>query len=275
MEPSTAIRHIDWPRGYSPIAGRLLRGVAVSWLALLAAAAILIGARRLGGALGEPLSQPTLVAWACFLGAAAHLFRAACCRLTPSRTRAGRLALAAVPSGVLVLSAAGLSLEGSTPGGLVALWGILALEEGWSWRQIWRQSVAPDLSPLAMQSLVESLDATPWAGDEVMESDAEGAISQRIVRRRLADGAEIIEGWVRADFAIAERHASSHVAICPPLGCLPECYAEQSDGPPAEIKVAQVLPYGVRFEIKLDAPAEEPSAVIVEFSIQAGVRAAD
>jgi hypothetical protein len=275
MEPSTAIRHIDWPRGYSPIAGRLLRGVAVSWLALLAAAAILIGARRLGGALVEPLSPPTLVAWACFLAAAAHLFRAACCRLTPSRTRAGRLALAAVPSGVLVLSAAGLSLEGSTPGGLVALWGILALEEGWSWRQIWRQSVAPDLSPLAMQSLVESLDATPWAGDEVMESDAEGAISQRIVRRRLADGAEIIEGWVRADFAIAERHASSHVAICPPLGCLPECYAEQSDGPPAEIKVAQVLPYGVRFEIKLDAPAEEPSAVIVEFSIQAGVRAAD
>jgi hypothetical protein len=42
------------------------------------------------------------------------------------------------------------------------------------------------------------------------------------------------------------------------------------DGPPAQIKVAQVLPQGVRFEIKLDEPGTEASDVLVEFSIQYG-----
>ncbi len=48
---------------------------------------------------------------------------------------------------------------------------------------------------------------------------------------------------------------------------MPQCYAEQMDGPPARLKVAQVLAYGVRFEIKLEEPAEEPTSVVIEFSI--------
>ena len=94
------------------------------------------------------------------------------------------------------------------------------------------------------------------------------SICQQVVRRREQDGSETIVGWLRTTVPAAARHAAAHVAICPPFGGLPECFAEQMDGPPARIKVAQVLPHGVRFEIKLDEPAAEATDVLVEFSIQ-------
>jgi hypothetical protein len=89
-----------------------------------------------------------------------------------------------------------------------------------------------------------------------------------VVRRCEPDGSETIAGWLRAAVPAAARHATAHVAICPPFEGLPECFAEQMDGPPAQVKVAQVLPHGVRFEIKLDERAAEASDVLVEFSIQ-------
>jgi hypothetical protein len=70
------------------------------------------------------------------------------------------------------------------------------------------------------------------------------------------------------EFIANQRHGTAHVAICPPLARTPLCDAEPSDGPPAQVHVAQVLPYGVRIEIKLDQPAEEACRVTVELSIR-------
>src|SRR5262249_57491497 len=104
---------------------------------------------------------------------------------------------------------------------------------------------------------------------EDVESQEDEATTQSITRRTDRDG-EVIEGWIRVAFATAERHAAGHLAICPPMDRRPACFAEQASGPAAEIKIAQVLCHGVRFELKLDEPAAERSSVVVEFAIREG-----
>ena len=45
----------------------------------------------------------------------------------------------------------------------------------------------------------------------------------------------------------------------PPLPVVPELSVKQIDGPEARVKTAQLLPYGVRLDLKLVAAAEEPT----------------
>jgi hypothetical protein len=102
---------------------------------------------------------------------------------------------------------------------------------------------------------------------EEIEEDREG-ILQRVVRRRDEDGGEVMEGWLLAEFPAGERQAAAHLAICPPFARVPACDAEPVEGPSSQLKVAQVLPYGVRFEVKLDDPADAPCAVTIEFLVR-------
>ena len=104
------------------------------------------------------------------------------------------------------------------------------------------------------------------ADSEPAEEAVRGVL-QQMTRRREEQG-EVIEGWLCVEFLPQQRHAAAHVAICPPLARTPVCYGEPADGLPAQVKVGQALPYGVRFEVKLDQPAEEAGSVTVEFSIQ-------
>ena len=67
-------------------------------------------------------------------------------------------------------------------------------------------------------------------------------------------------------FAPGQRTASLHVAFCPPFARTPEVSAQQLDGPAVRIKTGQLLPYGVRLDLKLSAAAEMPSGVLLRFS---------
>lgn len=275
MDARTATLGVDSPAINSLAAVALARAVAVAGFSLLALGGFVILLRRLSGALGAPLSFGTLLACACLLAMAALLFRAMFQRPAWARQRWGEYLFCALPSGVLLPWAIGLSAPG-TGGGLVALWGVLLLEEGWSWGQLRRRGPAArpilakpshvaELPLSAVSELSQSL-TEPDSLNEADESDE--AICQQVVRRREPDGSETIAGWLRAEVPAAARHATAHVAICPPFEGRPKCFAEQMDGPPAQIKVAQVLPHGVRFEIKLDEPGAEAADVLVEFSIQ-------
>jgi hypothetical protein len=268
---------IDSPPVDSLAVAALARAVAVAGFSLLALGGVVILTRRLSGALAAPLSFGTLLACACLLAAAALVFRVAFHPPARSRERWGEYLFCALPSGVLLLWALGLSAPG-TGGGLVALWGVLLLEEGWSWGQLRRRMpVAPRLESKASNLGELPLSAVTETGQSLTESESlaeadepDEAIFQQVVRRRESDGSETIAGWLRAEVPAAARHATAHVAICPPFAGLPQCFAEQMDGPPAQIKVAQILPHGVRFEIKLDEPGDEAADVLVEFSIQYG-----
>ncbi len=67
-----------------------------------------------------------------------------------------------------------------------------------------------------------------------------------------------MSGWLRMPFAAGQRTGSVHVAFCPPLRATPELLVEQIGGPEARVKTAQLLPYGVRLDLKLAVAAEEP-----------------
>lgn len=281
MDARTATLGIGSPAIASPdvdslAAAALARAVAAAGFSLLALGGVVILSRRLSGALAAPLSFGTLLVCACLLVAAALVFRAAFQPPARFRERWAEYLFYALPSGVLLLWAIGLSAPG-TGGGLIALWGVLLLEEGWSWGQLRRRvPVAPPLESKASNaelplSAVSDLGQSLTESESLAEADEpDEAICQQVVRRRESDGGETIAGWLRAEVPAAARHATAHVAICPPFEGLPQCFAEQMDGPPAQIKVAQVLPHGVRFEIKLDEPGALAADVLVEFSIQYG-----
>lgn len=276
MEATAAIGGNRWLDG-SHI-DRLARTAILVMLALLAIFGLLLVARRASGALVEALPPPTLMALGLALAGAGVLMR---CVLTAGvQTEAGRVAAWSVPSAVLLLWVLGVTLPGSSPLGLLAFSGLILLEEGWSWGRFRRGDAGtgrPVVIPAReLSQSLGALEAEPseQAGSfpvHVRLDDGpagyEGAVSQQMVRRHEESG-EVLSGWTRVDFMVAQRVAAAHVAICPPLEHDPTCYAEQQDGPPAQVKVTQAMSYGVRLEIKLDEPAEVPTSVIVEFSIQ-------
>jgi hypothetical protein len=184
-----------------------------------------------------------------------------------ARSRGTQYVLWALPSAVLLVWAGGVSLAGTSSLGLVALVGTLLVEEGWSWGSL-RLRAGREGSRLAPPAVIPPATAgINIRAAQLVADERDETVTQQLVRRQ-GDGGEVIEGWVRVDFAASQRHAIAHVAICPPLVRVPKCYAEQFDGPSAALKIAQVLVHGVRLELKLDEPAEEPGGVYVEFSIQ-------
>jgi hypothetical protein len=213
------------------------------------------------------------MAAALFLALAAIMFRRWVAAEVDAARPSTRYVLSAVPTVVLALWVIGLLLPGTSAGGVIALVGLLVIEEAWAWRITWRGAravvVAPIAEPIDGQrvpmeapalgaSVVEELD------DEINEQEG---LLQRAVRRR-EDGGEVIEGFLVAEFAAGERQTAAHLAICPPFARVGVCDAEPVDGPASQVKVAQVLPYGVRFEVKLDEPADEPCTVTIEFVVR-------
>ncbi len=271
MEASSAFAAPIDRRFDAPVLARLGRVLALSALGMLVVAGLVIFTRRAAGALSQPLSPAVLAALGLALAGLAVLFRRTFSGIPIARATA--YVLWAAPSVVLLIWAAAVSLEGSDTLGLVALFGVLLLEEGYSWGRL---PAKFDVPQQRGKTPIASLDPRPVVvppADEVgdvaaLEADRDEAVTQHVIRRQDGTG-EAIEGWLRVEFAAAQRHATAHLAICPPLDRVPECFAEQMDGPPAQIRIAQVLAYGVRFEIRLDQPSEEPASVFVEFSIQA------
>jgi hypothetical protein len=272
MDVPIAVCRADFAPADSPFSQKLARTMAGALLALLALAGLLICIRRAGGALVEPLPPQVLVGLGGLLALAALAFRFALPATSGVLARRAVFYLCwALPTAVLALWAVGLSLHEASTSGMVGLCGLMLVEEGWSWGRLWQNRLVPrernlQASPPRQTEL--ELTAPIVRTSLLEEPDAQlDAISQHLVRRKLPDGGETIEGWIRAEFSGGQRHATAHLAICPPLDRVPECFAEQMDGPPAQVKVAQILPYGARFEIKLDKPALDPANVIVEFSI--------
>ena len=275
MEASTATRRASWSDDALDPLPALARVLSATVLALVAVSAAVIWLRRSEGVLTAPLPALALFAAGAVVGLAAFAFRRGCVTtFGVDRGQLSSLASFAVPTVVSLLAAGALSLGGSSPAGLLALWLVVGAAEASSWGIALRRpraartgEVRELLEPPARRPLVTAEELTQLG--ELQENPIEDLSNlQHFVRRRDENGAEVIEGWIRAEFAASQRHATAHLAICPPFDRTPECYAELGEGPSGEVKVAQVLPWGVRLEIKLDEPTAEPTTAPVEISIQ-------
>jgi len=111
-------------------------------------------------------------------------------------------------------------------------------------------------------------DATVAPAAEADEVPAEEVL-QHLTRRKSIAGEEELVGWVRMPLAVGQRTGNVHVAFCPPFARIPKLVVEQIEGPEARIKTALLLPYGVRFDLKLAAAAFQSGSVLVHFSAKA------
>jgi hypothetical protein len=131
---------------------------------------------------------------------------------------------------------------------------VLAVEETWCLTRLaWRER---------RPAVMAKEDVSPLLRDDGAE--------QHLTRRLGALGDETIAGEVRLRFAAGQRTAEAHVAFCPPLPRRPEVEFAVAAGPPARLEIGQLLPQGVRFDVKLAQAAAAPTSIVVRFEARSG-----
>jgi hypothetical protein len=199
-------------------------------LGLLCAAAVLIVWRRLAGALVNPLGPAALLS-----AGAVSIAAAATIRLNHRLDRAVMI----VTSLVTAVLIGGLCLPGTPLVAVIVVGLFFVAEEGWAWSYLRHRGNAQRPSEQIIQQLTRTL---------------------------ASDGTESLSGLLRTPIAAGQRTANVHVAFCPPLAATPELQVEQTAGPPARIKTAQLLPYGARLDLKLAAAAPQTATITLRFS---------
>ena len=183
-----------------------------------------------------------------------------------------------VPGGLsaaVLLVGAALSLPGTSPGGLLVLWGILAAEELSFWgaaaRRRWRARRSDARSVQRAAHADPPQTSAPHATAEAgaLPDPPTGDVLQQLTRSRAADGGEHLSGWLRVPLAAGQRSTSVHVAFCPPFARTPRTAIRQLEGPQARIKTGQLHPHGARFDLKLASPSDALCSVLLELSAQA------
>lgn len=238
--------------------------------ALVLGAALMLGIRRATGALERPLAASALLAVAMSLAAATVLLRYAARQYFSPRAR---LAMHVVATFSLLVIGWSVSLPHSSAGGLFSFWIVLIAGGMAAW--------VPWNAPLMRLRTRELVKPQAIAGSPIErfkpttpaltpDDTFPAGLLQQITRTRADDGTEMISGWVGVVLAAGQRSATAHVAFCPPFARVPQIEVFD-DGGEARIKLAQVLPHGARFDVKLTAPAEEPFVQPVRFSATCGV----
>ena len=268
------------------VASALARCTLHALLGLLLAAALALFWRRCAGALQTPLPTAMLVSVGLATAALALGLRVAWRELPDNAARPLSAMANLLPSvALLVLGLSLISVPGTALGAQIVFWGLLIAEEIVAWQPVWRLrqrqrrsdeqtrptpeeiSNKPPEAPAPPQSTAQRASPSPEA--DVWSTDTPaGQVTQQLLRCRAASGAERISGRVRASFAAGQRTANVHVAFCPPLEKTPRFDVEQIDGPKARIKTAQLLPHGVRLDLKLSTATDDPVDVVLEFAAE-------
>jgi len=122
----------------------------------------------------------------------------------------------------------------------------------------------PDSAPSLQDSNASPVElACPEAASIDLQSAPD--VVQQLTRSQAGDR-DVLSGWLRLEFAPGQRNAAAHVAFCPPFARLPLVEVAQLDGPSGRIKTAQVLPFGVRLEVKLGAVPDSAVQCVVRFT---------
>jgi hypothetical protein len=234
----------------------LARWLAGSLLGLLVVAAIVLFQRRLAGAFTEEPSPLVLSVAGLTIAALVGMLGVLCGHRPGLWMKRGGRFLRWLP----LVAAAGVAAAISFPRhpvALVGLWLPLVAEEGlaaWLRRRL-------NLSRPGRPALFEP-------STTAMADLPEPSVTQELVRRRSSDGREYVTGRLHVCLEAHQRTATAHLAFCPPFVRTPDWNVEQTEGPHLRIRTVQLLPYGVRIDLKRSEPCDQPAAIWLSFSAQ-------
>jgi hypothetical protein len=233
---------------------------------IVATAAVLLTARRLVGALLTPLSVLTLIGVSLCFSAAALLAIYLQTRVRSETAGFSPLNQTWTLTVSLLAIAISLSLTGSSGIGLAVMWLAIAGTE----IALWQSALArpAQFGPSVVAKItVPTLNRLPLQVQETIDVEAAASNATQTLKYQHIDGALAIDGWLRVDFAPGQRTGIAHVAFCPAFLQTPAVEAEFEEGPACNIRASLVIPWGVKWEVKLDETATEPTSV--EFAFQA------
>ena len=264
-----------WPRAvHLPSAA----GVILSTWLLLSGGMLAI--RRATGATNS-LEPAWLLAAGLLLAAIAWCIHW-CCAMANRRAQSEPSAVVGVRSATtlgLAMNAFGLGAMSPAGWAGLAFWTLIVAEEVWAWKRSMGVFFAPPPDKLGRSHRVRVAlrDARHWvrsmmpaAGERlpatVPLADADDRVWQRYVRSQNDAGEDQVRGTLRVAFVAGARTATAHVAFCPPFAERPRFEANQTAGPAARLKVAQILPQGARLELRLPAAATGGEHVDLSFT---------
>jgi hypothetical protein len=240
----TRSKRIGTSRAFSIDSIRIPAAMLLVGLLALASAVLLI--RRIAGALSEPLPASLLMAVG--LAAAGAAIASIAMHASPATKWSAGLSLP-----LLGLS---ISLPGSSPIGLAALWLAIGAAEVGIWR--FDRLIGARTSERIARPPINTIATTETQTEEVDQP------TQKLTYVRTTDSARI-EGWLRVPIEAGQRTLIAHVAFCPAFHRVPQVEVEPVDGPDCTIRATTIFPWGVRFEIKLDEPSDVASDATMEF----------
>ena len=208
------------------------------------------------GRLGEPFDDPLVRGLIDATALLAGLLLAGCGLVLAARRLAG--AMAAAPGPALILAVC------------VAACALLAVADRGSRRGAAR--MAGTLARIGLLTMVAAV-ALPLRLASPATAPLpplDGSLLQRFERATLPHGGECVRGRVRVSIAAGSRLGVAHVGFCPPLAATPTVdVTTDYDGVEAVVSAAEVLPWGVRVECRLDEPAEEMIDIPVDLQATA------
>jgi hypothetical protein len=228
----------------------------------LAVVAVLLLARRLAGALQNPLPPLMLIGSIAVASGIAVVIDAISRYIIeqPSLQIVSR----SIATVCLPLIALSVTLPRTSPPALVCSWLLIVAAEVTIWRQ--RTNTVARLLRRRSDDSAPSIQSREGAiSREATHCEATEANSTQQLNYRAIEGRQIVEGWFQVALAPGQRVATAHLAFCPAFDRSPEVDAECTSDIVCTIQAALVLPWGVRWEIKLDAPATEKENLRIEF----------
>jgi hypothetical protein len=253
-------RRGDWPvaaglDGLAALVATALGGAAAA--AALAAGLVLVARRVAGGfdaAVGPGVVLPVAAAGAALVALADAAVRAGGPRLASHAARTGL---------VLALAAVALPPRAAT----------------------WLEGVATALA-IAIAALAVALAPRRGPASGPRDRDAAAApgrnrrprrpaervpghLRQRFTRYDTPAGTDCLRGRINVEIAAGARTAHGHVGFCPAFEVTPAVEVTTDyDGVEATVAAAEVLPWGVRVEVRLAEPAEEPLEIPVDLRVR-------
>ena len=235
-------------------------------------------ARRVGGGFQRPLQPQAFVTTALILASVSASLRLIWLGSASTRLSGWNdLVLVGLPTAASAIIGVSVMLPGSSAMALTAFWLILLAGEGLVWGSVVvrRRARNRHRAPAATSCPVNEASASQTDSRDAMETAAvlprigddqypPEHVSQQLVRSCDASGYDTVQARLRGALAPGQRALSLHVAFCPPLESTPQVELRQLDGAAAQIKVGQVLPYGVRVDVRLQHFSEDTEVVLIE-----------